>query len=245
MNFKDVKNITIPNGVVVKITSKGVVLWLKKGNEPDIPDIPNNEIWYTSIDNTIVTPYTNISGNTLLSNTIDEDGQGKLVFENDLTEIGQEMFDSCYTLQTIILPNSITTIARWPFYLCANLTNITLPDSVTSIEFAAFGLCKSLNQITSLNLIAPTLDKNVFDGLPEVGTLYIPQGATGYDVWLENLPDGWSIQYTGTEDRLKDVDGLGFSATYEITIFRRQLGLEDEGRTWTLEIANRLSLPVD
>lgn len=57
--------------------------------------------------------------------------------------------------------------------------------------------------------------------------------------------DGWSIQYTGTEDRLKDVDGLGFSATYEITIFRRQLGLEDEGRTWTLEIANRLSLPVD
>lgn len=57
--------------------------------------------------------------------------------------------------------------------------------------------------------------------------------------------DGWSIQYTGTEDRLKDVDGLGFSATYEITIFRRQLGLEDVGRTWTLEIANRLSLPVD
>ena len=67
--------------------------------------------------------------------------------------------------------------------------------------------------------------------------------------WSRTIPvedyNGWSIEYTGDEDRLEDKDGLGFSATYEITIFRRQLGLEDVGRTWTLEIANRLSLPVD
>lgn len=37
MDFRNVKSLTIPEGVVTKITSNGVVLWTAKGDGPDEP----------------------------------------------------------------------------------------------------------------------------------------------------------------------------------------------------------------
>lgn len=67
--------------------------------------------------------------------------------------------------------------------------------------------------------------------------------------WSYTIPiedwKAWSIAYGGSEDRLRDTDGLGFTATYEITVFRGRYGIDGDGSEWTLEIVNRLSLPVD
>ena len=40
MDFRNVKSLTIPEGVVKKITSGGVVLWTAKGDGPDEPTSP-------------------------------------------------------------------------------------------------------------------------------------------------------------------------------------------------------------
>lgn len=228
MNFSDIININIPEGVVSKITTlEGVVLWEKGDSDIVIPDYPetpnlpipnNNEIYYTSTDGKIITLNTTYyKGIKPISNTY-INGIGKMVFENDLTEIGVSMFESCNTLSEIILPksvitidhsafcfcrsligiyipNSVKTIGKLTFGYCTNLTSVIIPSLIINMNNQMFYSCSSLNKIKSLNIIAPTLGNNIFYGLPEVGTLYINEGATGYDVWLENLPEGWSIQY--------------------------------------------------
>ena len=44
MDFRNVKSLTIPEGVVKKITSNGVVLWTAKGYKPDEPDEPTSSL---------------------------------------------------------------------------------------------------------------------------------------------------------------------------------------------------------
>ena len=64
------------------------------GNTPGIDDDEiepkpvNNEIWYTSYDGEIVTPYdTNVFGANIVSNTY-ENGKGIITFDGDVTSIG-------------------------------------------------------------------------------------------------------------------------------------------------------------
>ena len=54
----------------------------------------------------------------------------------------------------------------------------------------------SLTSITSLATEAPSIVTGMnrtFDNISTEGTLTIPSGATGYDVWLSNLPSGWTL----------------------------------------------------
>ena len=294
MNFKDIKNINIPEGVVVKITSKGVVLW-ERGVQPDIPDLPTplaNEIYYISTDGNIIsTKSSSYDGQLPISNTY-ENGIGKMVFEKDLTELRKYMFSSCNTLQyisiplsittigesvfgyctalkTIVIPDSVTslgdyvfdnctslesitmseyltTIGRSVFQKCSSLKSVTLPKTLTSIDNTAFYLCTALesitipegvtrinyntfygcsslksvilsNSITRINssafsnctslssitceaMTAPIIDSDTtFKNVADVGILYVPQGSSGYDVWLKALPLGWRIQYVGEQ----------------------------------------------
>ena len=242
MDFREIVNIKIPEGVVKKITTlNGNILWIKKGGGDIV--IPNNEIWYTSTDGNIVELSRFYNGVQPISNTY-ENGLAKMVFENDLTEIGQQMFDSCNTLYEITLPNSITSIIEWAFFECENLTKITIPNSVTIIDYEAFYNCTSLtsieipnsvtnigngafnrctsltsieipNSVTTLesnvfynctslqlisclNSIAPRIQSNTFSSVGSAVSgskvLRVPNNATGYDVWLEQLKE-FKIQY--------------------------------------------------
>jgi hypothetical protein len=84
---------------------------------------------------------------------------------------------------------------------------------VTSIRASALGGCLSLKSITINRSSAPTLESDIFgNGLSNYtgrntyntgeNTLYVPQGATGYDTgqWLDPLQNaekcGFTISYT-------------------------------------------------
>ena len=124
----------------------------------------------------------------------------------DPTTIGAELFMFCYSLTSAIIPDNVTTIERNAFSQCS-LTNVTIPNSVTSIGTGvfgdcysltsvtignsvtsigdgAFGICTSLTNITSLATTAPTIQSDTFDTVKTNGTLYVPQGSTGYDTWM-------------------------------------------------------------
>lgn len=87
---------------------------------------------------------------------------------------------------------NVTSIGNYTFYGCSSLTSINIPESVTSIGNSTFTDCRSLSSISSLNPTAPTLFGSVTN-IPANGTLHIKSGATGYDVWLSKLPEGWTI----------------------------------------------------
>jgi hypothetical protein len=155
MNFSEITNINIPEGVVSKIaTLEGVVLWEKKGVEPDYLTLPkpnNNEIYYTSsgTKDPIYRPDTNhLSNNSIISNTY-ENGIGKIVFENDLVSVWKNAFDYSASsaiqnfckLTLVRLPDSIKSIKEKAFYNQKELTSINIPYGVEYIDIGGFTNC--------------------------------------------------------------------------------------------------------
>lgn len=119
----------------------------------EILKIPNNQIWYTSSNGKIVTPYdSSVFGATILSNTY-IDGKGVIEFNGDITSIGKKAFYLCSTLTSIDIPNNVIEIGQTVFYYCSSLKRVTIGNGVTSIGNGAFGGCSALTSINIPNSV--------------------------------------------------------------------------------------------
>lgn len=119
---------------------------------------PENEIWYTSKDGTIVEPQevlkryiSNVFGANLVSNTY-QDGKGVIVFDDVVKYIGPAFKDNC-NLTSISIPEGVTKIAQSSFYNCTSLSSVTIPRGVTEIGDRAFCNCTSLTSIIIPNSV--------------------------------------------------------------------------------------------
>ena len=72
----------------------------------------------------------------------------------------------------------------YKFSDCRSLTSVTIPSSVTSIGQSAFRGCSSLTSVTVEATTAPTIQSSTFRGVKTNGTLTVPSGSSGYDVWM-------------------------------------------------------------
>ena len=114
-------------------------------------DSPNNVILYSTNNDTPIKgydiTYNPVFGQVPVAHNY-QNGNGLLVFENNVYFLGDEAFSDCYNLSSITIPNSVTSIGEEAFSFCRNLTSITIPDSVISIGDAAFCSCSNLENIT-------------------------------------------------------------------------------------------------
>ena len=93
---------------------------------------------------------------------------------------------------TIEFDGDVTNIGYNAFNGCTGLTSVTIPDSVTSIESQVFYNCKGLTSITSLATTAPSITSKTFYNIKTGGTLRVPSGSNGYNVWMNYLGKGWT-----------------------------------------------------
>ena len=108
-----------------------------------------------------------------------------VIIPNSVTSIGSSVFEHCTSLTNITIPDSVTSIGNRAFDNCSGLTSITIGSNVTSIGQAVFFGCTSLTSVTSLATTAPSINYDTFQNVKTGGTLTVPQGSTGYDVWMD------------------------------------------------------------
>ena len=106
------------------------------------------------------------------------------IIPNTVTSIGQKAFNYCDGLTSITIPDSVTSIGKEAFARCYDLTSVTIGSGVTSIGQQAFGWCIGLTSITCNATTAPTIDNSTFQNVKTGGTLRVPSGSTGYNVWM-------------------------------------------------------------
>lgn len=100
-------------------------------------NVPANQIWYTSSNNQIVTPYQENFGEAVLTSNVYENGKGIMTFDRGLEIIGDNVFYNVKNLLSIDLPEGIETIGANVFYHTP-LSEINLPESLGNIGSHTF-----------------------------------------------------------------------------------------------------------
>ncbi len=170
---------TLENGEVHHVVYEGSLkLYEEGGEEEDTPTPPANEIWYTSTDGEVVTPYNaDEFGANIVSNTY-ENGKGVITFDGDVTSIGgYYAFYYCSSLASVSIGNGVTSIGIYAFYGCESLASVTIPESVTEIGEGAFVLCSSLASITIPESVT-SIGTSAFYECSSLTSITIPDSVT-------------------------------------------------------------------
>ena len=146
-----------------------------------------NYIIYTTSDSNIVSPRSDGFGTTIISNEI-INGVGVIVFDDNITTIGNYAFSGCSSLTSVTIP-SVTTIGNYAFYGCSSLTSVTIPDSVTTIGYYAFRDCSSLTSVYCKATTPPAGGYDMFAYNASGRKIYVPMESVeaykGASYWSE------------------------------------------------------------
>lgn len=166
-----IESVTWDDEYVYFTFSDGTVVAIPLDNKSQ----PTNQIWYTSTDGNIVTPYrTNIFGANILHNTY-VNGQGIITFDRDVAKIGDRAFSSKTNLKSISIPDRVTIIEYGAFAKCSNLVSVDFGKGVTMIGSHAFASCTSLENVSIPGNVV-SIELSAFHECSNIVNLELSQG---------------------------------------------------------------------
>jgi len=154
-----------------------------------------------SLDGTVLTVTGNGKMGDYTANQVSPWGNSitEVIIENGVTNIGEEAFDVCYSLESVTIPDSVTSIGNSAFSSCSSLkslvipdsvteignyaffdcpfTSFTVPDSVTSIGEFAFKSCTSLKSIAVSDSVT-VIGQHAFDNCTALTSFTVPDSVT-------------------------------------------------------------------
>ena len=103
-----------------------------------------------------------------------------------VTTIGNDAFNFCESLTSIIFSEGLKTIGSCAFSWCLSLTSIKLPEGLKTIGNNAFSECSSLTSI-KLPEGLKTIGNNAFSGCSSLTSIKLPEGlkTIGNDAFRE------------------------------------------------------------
>ena len=161
----------------------------------------------------------------------------RIELSEDLTSIGNWVFENCTALTSLELPANVASIGAGAFYGCTALTDIVLPKKLEQIGYSAFEACSSLTAIVIPAFVTWIGDYafSACSGLKEItfegSAPRIEESAFGDVTATANYPSnypGW------TEDVLQNYDGELTWVAYEKEPSVLASGVCGDDLTWTL-----------
>ncbi len=100
------------------------------------------------------------------------------IIGDKVTGIGENAFDGCSRMTSIVIPSSVTSIGHSAFNGCSGLTSIEIPKNVTVIDYYAFYACDNLQEVYCMAENVPTTGEGIFNYSPvSTASLYVPTGS--------------------------------------------------------------------
>lgn len=116
-------------------------------NEDDTADpdhVPNNQVWYTTLDGKPLTLSEASFNQPLLSQESREDGWHVLRFDGPLTQVGSYAFAS-QNLTDLRLPDSVTSLGERALYT-SSVEAFRTPDKLSQLGECVFSQCQKLTR---------------------------------------------------------------------------------------------------
>jgi len=147
------------------------------------------------------------------SNIADEAFEGcaslnTILIPENVTSIGSRAFEGCSSLLTVTISNNVDSIGSYAFRYCTSLATVTIPAKVISIGAGAFYGCGQLNSAIFNPIAAPSLETGAFNGCHAGFKIYYPAKGTGYETL------GYSAEAIGVYT-MDVINGTG-SGKYEV-----------------------------
>ena len=198
---------------------------------------PNQAIYYSTSDNNAISLNEGADfGANLVSNDYSElNKMCVMVFDGDVTKIGENAFENCKTLTDIMIPETVETIGDYAFAGCTSLgayipsttskapaktpsrsgeTTIVIPEGVTSIGAYAFMDCESLTSIIIPETVT-SIGDGAFSGCENLSEINIPDSVTEMGV---NVFDGCtSITSITIPNGVTSIDDYAFAGCENLT----------------------------
>lgn len=153
-------------------------------------------------------------------------GLTSFIGADELTEIGENAFQECPNLQTVIYPEGIGTVPYAAFVGCTALNTVILPGDIREIGSGAFyGAFASGGSLVMQGTAAPSLAEMAFNDestTPESLTVYYPAEAQeAYEtagLIEEGDANGYALSLTDSSMALAAAGGESSTLTLKATV---------------------------